>query len=78
MQLCPPGSQLCPTGRKGELGCVDTGTSLTSCGGCPGTGEDCSARFSNAIAQCRKGICHYSCPLGHELRETGCIRIRRR
>lgn len=76
-QLCLPGFQLCPVGRRGSLECIDTATNLTSCGGCPGSGEDCSARFQNATAQCREGICHYSCPSDHHLTSSGCSRIRR-
>jgi hypothetical protein len=74
--LCPPGHAACPVGRSKRLECVDISSHLTSCGGCPGSGEgqDCTEFDTIASASCVSGQCQYRCPDNYEMTSIGCVR----
>ncbi|KPV74981.1 uncharacterized protein RHOBADRAFT_53896 [Rhodotorula graminis WP1] len=55
---CPRGETACPT-ASGGFECIDTSSSLTSCGGCPGAGgENCLAIPGALAIQCLDSQCH--------------------
>lgn len=55
---CPDGETACPT-ASGGFECIDTTTSLTSCGGCPGAGGANCLQIPGALAiQCHESKCH--------------------
>lgn len=76
--VCPPGHAACPVGRRKQLECIDVSTHLTSCGGCPGSGEgeDCTEFDPIASASCVKGRCQWKCPPNYEMTPMGCVRSR--
>ncbi len=71
---CPEGFTACPVdGRRRLWQCIDTQTSIDSCGGCPGVGVDCTQFDDMATASCNKGQCSYACPPHMELASIGCV-----
>lgn len=78
--VCEIGHAACPVGRRKLLECVDISSHLTSCGGCPGSGEgvDCTASDPMASAACVRGRCQYACPRGYGMTVQGCRRLKRR
>ncbi|GAA5862728.1 hypothetical protein JCM8547_003527 [Rhodosporidiobolus lusitaniae] len=57
---CPDGETACPL-PSGGFECIDTTTSLNSCGGCVGAGEsgqNCLAIPGALAVQCHESACH--------------------
>ncbi|KAG8793580.1 hypothetical protein FRC12_002295 [Ceratobasidium sp. 428] len=79
-----PGYQRCPVwSSPGGYECINTLTTLDSCGGCvsmPGdkngsfTGRDCSAIPNVNVVECRRGQCEIaSCRKGYALANGACV-----
>ena len=77
IRQCSPGLTLCPVGRKGWE-CIDTATTLDSCGGCWGHGGvDCTAEDSGALdIACVAGVCQSTrCQVGYNNINGTCIPV---
>lgn len=60
---CPAQHRLCNVGKDGAPSwkCLDVQDELTSCGGCPGKGRDCSDIEGAMTAECVAGACVGEC-----------------
>ncbi|GAA5901022.1 uncharacterized protein JCM6883_004725 [Sporobolomyces salmoneus] len=73
---CPLEEQACPL-SSGGVECIDTQTSLTSCGGCvgeEGRGQNCLALPGALQVECQRGECQIaSCFRGWTYRDGKCV-----